>query len=102
VTVSYKLPPWLIHWLRRQQAPAAQLIETALCAQYGLKPPTPGQPMDGEGEAQPRPGVWTAEELAVIREHYPKGGADACRPHLPNRSREAIKCRASTIKVRCR
>jgi hypothetical protein len=38
VPVGYKLPRWLVNWLRDQDIPAAQLIEEALCHQYNLTP----------------------------------------------------------------
>jgi hypothetical protein len=41
VPVGYKLPRWLVDWLRAQDVPAAQLIEEALCKRYKLKPPAP-------------------------------------------------------------
>lgn len=34
--VSYKLPGWLLTWLRAQDRPSAQLIEEALTKQYKL------------------------------------------------------------------
>lgn len=37
MAVSYKLPPWLVQWLRAQDRPAAQLIEEALVKTYGIK-----------------------------------------------------------------
>lgn len=39
VPVGYKLPQWLVDWLRAQDEPAAQLIEDALCRRHKLKPP---------------------------------------------------------------
>jgi hypothetical protein len=39
VPVGYKLPRWLVEWLREQDEPAAQLIEDALCKWHKLKPP---------------------------------------------------------------
>lgn len=39
VPVGYRLPPWLVEWLREQDEPAAQLIEDALCRRHKLKPP---------------------------------------------------------------
>jgi hypothetical protein len=39
VPVGYKLPAWLVDWLRAQKRPAAQLIEESLCQQHDLKPP---------------------------------------------------------------
>lgn len=43
VPVGYKLPRWLVEWLRSQDTPAAQLIEDALRRRHKLKPPE-GQP----------------------------------------------------------
>lgn len=39
VPVGYKLPRWLVEWLRDQDKPAAQLIEDALKRQHKLKAP---------------------------------------------------------------
>lgn len=39
VPVGYKLPCWLVEWLRAQDKPAAVLIEEALLARNKLKPP---------------------------------------------------------------
>ena len=39
VPVAYKLPHWLVAWLRAQDAPAAQLIEDALRQRHKLNPP---------------------------------------------------------------
>lgn len=39
IPVGYKLPRWLVEWLREQETPAAQLIEAALCAAHDLKSP---------------------------------------------------------------
>ncbi|MDD5001529.1 MAG: hypothetical protein PHO55_11170 [Thiomonas arsenitoxydans] len=39
VPVGYKLPAWLVDWLRGQDRPAAQLIEEALRKQHDLNPP---------------------------------------------------------------
>ena len=39
VPVGYKLPRWLVEWLRIQEEPAAQLIEDALRKQHKLKAP---------------------------------------------------------------
>lgn len=43
VPVGYKLPRWLVKWLRDKDEPAAQLIEDALCRRHKLKPPV-GKP----------------------------------------------------------
>jgi hypothetical protein len=42
VPVGYKLPRWLVDWLREQDTPAAQLIEDALRRRHKLKPPADG------------------------------------------------------------
>lgn len=40
IPVGYKLPRWLVEWLREQETPAAQLIEAALSDAHELQPPT--------------------------------------------------------------
>lgn len=40
VPVGYKLPQWLVDWIREQDEPAAQMIEAALCKEYRLRPPS--------------------------------------------------------------
>ena len=39
VPVGYKLPQWLVDWIREQDEPAAQLIEDALTKRHKLKLP---------------------------------------------------------------
>jgi hypothetical protein len=39
VPVGYKLPQWLVDWIREQDTPAALLIEDALKRRHKLKPP---------------------------------------------------------------
>jgi hypothetical protein len=39
VPTGYKLPRWMVDWLREQDTPAAQLIEDALKRRHKLKPP---------------------------------------------------------------
>lgn len=39
VPVGYKLPKWLVDWIRQQDEAAAVLIEDALCKRHKLKPP---------------------------------------------------------------
>jgi len=39
IPVCYKLPRWLVEWIRAQDEPAAQLIENALRKSHKLKPP---------------------------------------------------------------
>lgn len=36
-----------------------------------------------------RPYFWTTQEIALLREHYPQGGINACLPHI-NRTRSSI------------
>lgn len=43
VPVGYKIPRWLVDWLRSQDVPAAQLIEDALRRRHKLKPPADGE-----------------------------------------------------------
>lgn len=40
IPVCYKLPRWLVEWLRAQDTSAAQLIEGALRQRHKLQPPT--------------------------------------------------------------
>jgi len=42
---------------------------------------------------------WLTTERAVIREHYPMGGIDACAPLLPGRSRTSIYQQAHKLGV---
>lgn len=44
IPVSYKLPRWLVEWLRDQDRPQAQVIEEALVQRHKLKPPTRSRP----------------------------------------------------------
>lgn len=39
VPVGYRLPAWLVDWMREQDQAQSELIETALCNAYRLKPP---------------------------------------------------------------
>ena len=39
IPVGYKLPRWLVRWIRSREESAAYLIETSLCEVYGLKKP---------------------------------------------------------------
>lgn len=39
VPVGYRLPCWLVDWMRAQDQAQSELIETALCKTYKLKPP---------------------------------------------------------------
>ena len=39
IAVSYRLPRWLVGWMRDQDIPASQLIEDALMRRHKLKPP---------------------------------------------------------------
>ena len=42
---------------------------------------------------------WTTREIAIVREHYPKGGVNACLPHL-KRSRSSIYQHATSMGLR--
>jgi excisionase family DNA binding protein len=50
--------------------------------------------------ANPRDRFWTTAEIAIVREHYPHGGIDACVPLLSKRSRSSIYQRAGKLKLR--
>jgi hypothetical protein len=39
IPVGYRLPRWLVEWLRDQNVPAAQLIEDALVRRHKIRPP---------------------------------------------------------------
>lgn len=39
---------------------------------------------------------WTTTELAAVREHYPRGGVEACLPHV-QRNRQSIYQRAAAM-----
>lgn len=39
IPVGYKLPRWMVDWLRSQEVPAAYLIEDALRYRHNLIPP---------------------------------------------------------------
>ena len=39
IPVSYKLPRWLVKWLREQDEPASVLIEQALVKKHKIKTP---------------------------------------------------------------
>jgi hypothetical protein len=41
IPVGYKLPRWLVDWIRAQNDPAAQMIEEAMIEKYQLTPPKP-------------------------------------------------------------
>lgn len=38
--------------------------------------------------------AWTEAEKAIVRQYFPTGGAEACRPLLPSRSKGAIATKA--------
>jgi hypothetical protein len=44
---------------------------------------------------------WTADELAVLRDHYPRGGLGAVERRLPGRSWRSIHVKASRLGLRC-
>lgn len=39
IQVGYRLPAWMVAWMRSQNKTQNELIETALIKQYNLKPP---------------------------------------------------------------
>jgi hypothetical protein len=50
---------------------------------------------------EPRTGkMWRDEELALLREHFPAGGAPGVRQHLPHRSDHAIWTKAAELGLR--
>ncbi len=48
-----------------------------------------------------RDDMWTEEDDALLREHYPKGGSIACLDLFPSRSKTAISDRAYLLKIKC-
>lgn len=40
IPVGYKLPRWLVEWIRSQDNPASRMIEDALCRQHDIEPPS--------------------------------------------------------------
>lgn len=44
--------------------------------------------------------IWSAEEDAIVREHYPLGGSIACIPLLPNKHRGQIHSRGNILGLR--
>lgn len=42
---------------------------------------------------------WSPEELALVRQHYPAGGATRCAEHLPRRTIGAISLKAKALKL---
>lgn len=48
---------------------------------------------------QRRKDHWSERELAVLREHYPTGGASKCAEYLPSRTLGAIGWRARTMRL---
>ncbi len=43
---------------------------------------------------------WTTKEVAILREHYPRGGGVACLDLLPDREIQAIYRKAATLGLR--
>lgn len=43
--------------------------------------------------------AWTTREIALLREHYPRGGAVACLPHLPRHTESAIRQKAAELGI---
>lgn len=56
-------------------------------------PVGPGEGFCGRG---PR---WSLEELRVLRERYPTGGALACVPYLPTRNENTIRAKANKLRI---
>jgi hypothetical protein len=51
-------------------------------------------------EAMSRTAVaWSPEEIALVRQHYPTGGASKCAEHLPRRTLGAISLKAKALKL---
>lgn len=48
-------------------------------------------------KARPR---WFPEDLAILREHYPKGGLAAVRPLLPHKTAGAIYVKAGALRLK--
>jgi hypothetical protein len=44
---------------------------------------------------------YTSEELALLHEHFPIGGAKACAKFMPGRSVKSISVKASKLGVKC-
>ena len=42
---------------------------------------------------------WTTREERIVEEHYPKGRSLACLPHLPGRTKAAIRQRAHLLRA---
>jgi len=40
IPVCYKLPSWLVAWIREQDSAASSIIEESIINLYDLKPPT--------------------------------------------------------------
>jgi hypothetical protein len=58
---------------------------------------TPVGPAEGVVGRGPR---WSVEELRVLRERYPVGGALACVPFLPARHENTIRSKANKLGIR--
>jgi hypothetical protein len=48
---------------------------------------------------RPKRYFWTTSEVAIIKEHYPSGGAAACAALLPNRTVKAIQQQARMQRI---
>jgi len=40
IPVAYKIPRWLVEWMRAEDKPCSQLIEEAITEKHKLKPPS--------------------------------------------------------------
>jgi hypothetical protein len=45
---------------------------------------------------------WLTTEVETLRRVYPRGGAQAVRAELPGRTLEAIRAKASALRIKCR
>jgi hypothetical protein len=41
VPVSFRLPQWMVTWMREQEESQSTLIEEALTEKHGIEPPKP-------------------------------------------------------------
>jgi hypothetical protein len=62
--------------------------------------PVPAPPSEPKRRLT-NPALWTAEEDAIVRKHYPANGGKKTTAMLPGRSAKAINARAALLKVPC-
>ena len=91
--------------LSRTMSSTDYRIDTACRSACGNTEPSPSMSADGwiRGNRQaPAWRQWTTREVAIIREHYPSGGVDACAPLMTHpRTRSAIHAKARALGVKC-